>query len=254
MRPIVAEFGGFTIYSYGVMVAAAFLIGIYIAGIESVRKGIKKDLVYDLAFYVTISAILSARIYYIAFYDPGLFIKDPLSVLKIWQGGLAVHGAILGGMAVLILFAKIRKISFWKLSDLMAPSVLFGQGIGRIGCFLNGCCYGVPTEGPLGVRFPADSLASIEYGNIHVHPAQLYESVADIIGFFMLWSVRKKIKTEGGLFLLYLMIYAGIRITVSCFRGDSLYIWNTNLKIAQVISGVIFVTAFAIFLKKQKHG
>ena len=245
MHPIITKLGPVTIYSYGMMVAIAFVLGIYVAGIEARRKGIKQDLIYDLVFYIVIGSLIGARFYYLAFFDPSVFIKAPLSILKIWEGGVAIHGAILGGIVVGILFSKLKKISFWKLADLVAPSIILGQATGRIGCFLNGCCFGVPTESIFGVRFPLTGVA--------VHPTQLYELVLNSIGFFILWSVRKKIKFDGGLFLLYLMIYNCIRIPISSLRGDSLYIWGTNLKIAQITSAVIFVIALVLFVKRKKN-
>ncbi|MBC8474058.1 MAG: prolipoprotein diacylglyceryl transferase [Candidatus Omnitrophica bacterium] len=229
MHPIITKLGPITIYSYGMMVAIAFVLGIYVAGIEARRKGIKQDLVYDLMFYIVIGSLIAARFYYLAFFDPSVFIKSPLSIFKIWEGGVAIHGGILGGIIAGIVFSKLKKTSFWKLADLVAPSIILGQAIGRIGCFLNGCCYGVNN-----------------------YPVQLYESFLNLLGFFVLWSMRKRLKFEGGLFLLYLMIYSSIRIPMSSLRGDSLYVWGTDLKIAQIISGVVFIIALVLFAKREK--
>lgn len=253
MYPVIAKFGPLTIYSYGMMVAIAFVIGLYVARFEARRKDIKIELVYDLAFYLIIGSLIGARLYYLVFFEPSSFIEDPGAVLKIWQGGLAIHGAILGGILTALLFSKIHKISFWKLADLVAPSIVLGQAIGRIGCFLNGCCFGVPTESVFGVHFPKESLAYIAYNGLAVHPIQLYESFFSAIGFLFLWSMRRKIRFDGGLFLLYLVVYSCARIVLSGLRGDSLYIWGTGLKVAQIMSGAIFVIAFIIFVKRQKN-
>ncbi len=252
MHPIIAKLGPFTIYSYGMMVAIAFLFAIHVARLETVHRGIRIDLFYDLVFYLFIGSLIGARVYYLAFFNPSSFIKDPVSILKIWEGGLAMHGAILGGIVAGLLFSKRRKISFWNLADLMAPSIILGQAIGRIGCFLNGCCFGVPTESAFGVRFPEGSLPYTAYRGLAVHPTQLYELGLNLAGFFILWSMRQRIRFQGGLFLLYLMIYNCIRIAVSSLRGDCLYIWNTNIKIAQIISGIIFVVALIMFIKREK--
>ncbi|MFC1624434.1 prolipoprotein diacylglyceryl transferase [Candidatus Omnitrophota bacterium] len=253
MHSIIAKLGPLTIYSYGLMVAIAILLGIYVATLEAIRKNIKPDLVYDLVLYLVIGSLIGARVYYIAFFDPRSFIKDPISIFKIWQGGLAIHGAILGGIVAGMLFSRFHKVSFWKSADLIAPSIILGQGIGRIGCFLNGCCFGVPTESIFGIRFPRGSLPGIVYRSLAVHPTQLYELALNIIGFFILWSMRRRIKFDGGLFLLYLMIYSCIRVAVSSLRGDELYIWGTHFKIAQIISGVIFVIAIIVFVKREKN-
>ena len=245
MYPIIAKFGPITIYSYGMLLAIAFLLGIYVARIEARRKNISQELLYDLVFYIIISSVIGARLYYLAFFDPKSFITSPLSIFKVWQGGLAIHGGVLGGIFAGIFFSRRRKISFWKLADLVAPSIIIGQAVGRIGCFLNGCCYGVPTESIFGVKFPEISVT--------VHPTQAYEAFLNLIGFFVLWNLRKKIKFEGGLFLMYLMTYNSIRIAVSSLRWDSLYMWGTDLKIAQVLSSVVFIIALVLFIKRQKN-
>ena len=228
MHPIIVKIGPFTIYSYGIMVAIAFLFGIFIARREAVRKNIKPDLVYDLGFYLLIGSIIGARIYYILFFGLKDFLAEPASIFKVWQGGLAIHGGIFGGIITGIIFSNARKISFWALADLIAPSIILGQAIGRIGCYLNGCCYGINNQ-----------------------PTQIYELILDFIGFLLLWGLRKKIRFKGGLFLLYLMTYSVIRIIVSQFRADNLYLWNTGITLADFSSLIIFIIAMALFIRKR---
>ena len=228
MHPIIVKIGPFTIYSYGIMVAIAFLFGIFIARREAVRKNIKPGLVYDLGFYLLIGSIIGARIYYILFFGLKDFLAEPASIFKVWQGGLAIHGGIFGGIITSIIFSNARKISFWALADLIAPSIILGQAIGRIGCYLNGCCYGINNQ-----------------------PTQIYELILDFIGFLLLWGLRKKIRFKGGLFLLYLMTYSVIRIIVSQFRADNLYLWNTGITLAGLSSLIIFIIAMALFIRKR---
>ena len=230
MHPIIAKIGPFTIYSYGMMVAIAFLFGIFIARLEAVRKNIKQDLVYDFSFYLIIGSIIGARVYYILFFDINGLLKDPIAVFKVWQGGLSIHGGILAGVVTGLIFSRLKKISFWVLSDLVSPSIILGQAIGRIGCYLNGCCFGINNQ-----------------------PTQIYELILDFIGFLLLWNLRKKIKMKGGLFLLYLMIYAVIRIIVSRFRADNMYLWNTSLTLADLTSVIMFVTGMVFFIIKKKY-
>ncbi len=237
MHPIIAKIGPFTIYSYGMMVAIAFLLGIFVAKREAVRKNIRPDIVYDLGFYLLIGSIIGARIYYVFFFDLKGFLEYPVSIFKVWQGGLAIHGGIFGGIIAGIIFSRVRKISFWALADLIAPSIMLGQAIGRIGCFLNGCCFGVPMVKPL-------------FG-MEGHPTQIYELILDFIGFLLLWDLRKKIRFEGGLFLLYLMTYSVIRIIVSQFRADNLYLWNTGITLADLSSLIIFIIAMVLFIRKR---
>ena len=238
MHPIIAKIGPFIIYSYGMMVAIAFLFGIFIAKREAVRKNIKPDLVYDLGFYLLIGSIIGARIYYILFFGLKDFSEDPMSIFKVWQGGLAIHGGILGGVIAGIIFSKVRKVSFWALADLIAPSIILGQAIGRIGCFLNGCCFGMPIKPLFGLEN---------------HPTQIYELILDFAGFLLLWNLRKKVNFVGGLFLLYLMAYGVIRIIVSQFRADNVYLWNTALTLAGLTSILMFIIAMILYIKRR-HG
>ena len=230
MHPIIAKIGPFTIYSYGMMVAIAFLFGIFIAKLEAVRKNIKPDLVYDFSFYLIIGSIIGARAYYILFFDVSGLLKNPITIFKIWQGGLSIHGGILAGVVTGLIFSRLKKISFWALADLVSPSIILGQAIGRIGCYLNGCCSGINNQ-----------------------PTQIYELGLDFIGFLLLWNLRKKIKFQGGLFLLYLMMYAVIRIIVSRFRADNMYLWNTSLTLADLTSVIMFITGMIFFIIRKKH-
>lgn len=229
MHPIIAKIGAFTVYSYGMMVAIAFLFGIFIARAEAVRKKINPDMAYDLGFYLLIGSIIGARIYYIVFFDSKGFLEDPLSIFKVWQGGLSIHGGIFAGIVTGLIFSKAKKVSFWALADLISPSIIMGQAIGRIGCFLNGCCAG-----------------------INGHQAQIYELALDFAGFWLLWGLRKKIKFDGGLFLLYLMMYSAIRVIVSQFRSDNLYLWGERVALADLTSAAIFIAAIILFIRKRR--
>jgi len=251
MYPIICKIGPLTIYSYGMMVAIAFLLGIFIARLEAKRFKINPELIYDFGFYLVIGSILGARLYYTLFFNLRGFLEEPLSIFKIWQGGISIHGAILGGIITGLVFSKARKINFWQLADLISPSIILGQAIGRIGCFLNGCCFGVPAKSLFGIKFPKGSLADIAYGGLKVHPTQIYELMLNLIGFLVLWSVRKKIRFSGGLFLIYLMMYAIIRMIVSQFRGDNLYLLNANFKLADLASAIILIIAMALFIKRK---
>ncbi|MFA5388751.1 MAG: prolipoprotein diacylglyceryl transferase [Candidatus Omnitrophota bacterium] len=236
MHPIIAKIGPFTVYSYGMMVAIAFLFGLFIARCEAARKSIKPDIVYDLGFYLLIGAIIGARSFHVLFYGLKDFLVDPVSIFRIWEGGLAIHGAIFGGIIAGIIFSNARKISFWALADIIAPSLILGQAIGRIGCFLNGCCSGIAMKPLFGMT---------------THPTQIYELILDFTGFLLLWNLRKRLKFDGALFLLYVMAYGVIRLIVSQFRADNVYLFNTGITLAGITSVAIFIIAVAIFIKKN---
>jgi len=218
------------------MVAIAFLFGIFLAAQEAARKGIKPDLIYDFSFYLLVGSMIGARLYYIIFFGIKDFLAEPLSIFKVWQGGLSIHGGILGGILAGLVFSKVHKVSFWVLADVVSPSLILGQAIGRIGCFLNGCCFGAPIR-------PFCGMVS--------HPTQIYELVLDFFGFLVLWNLRKKIRQGGGLFLSYAMAYSFIRIVVSRFRADNLYLFNTGLTLADLTSLIMFIIAMILFVNRK---
>ncbi len=155
MHPVLIEIGPLVIRWYGVMIAIACLLGIWVAGREAERKGIDREKIQDIFLYAIIGAVIGARLYYVAFAGWASFMDNPLSVFAVWKGGLAIHGAILGGLLVSIFYTRRQKIRFWKFADMCAPALILGQAIGRIGCFLNGDALGYPTDMPWGLVFPA---------------------------------------------------------------------------------------------------
>lgn len=245
MHPVLMQIGPFTLRWYGAMIAAACLVGLWLAKKEAVRKGIGKEKMDDFFLYAIIAAIVGARLYYIAFDDPTLFWRDPLSVFAIWKGGLAIHGAILGGLLTSVLYTWREKISFWKFTDTLAPSVILGQAIGRIGCFFNGDAHGYPTSLPWGIVFSPESPAGQMFPGQALHPTQLYESFLNLIIFGILWKMRAKIKTPGHLFLLYVILYSAARIFVENFRADKLTYWG-NISAAQSLGIIGIALGFAL--------
>ncbi len=252
MYPVLLKVGPLTIRFYGVMIAVGFFIGMVLAQKEAARKGIKSEVINDLFFYLLLTGILGARIYYYLFYDPDFF-KKPWLILAFWQGGLTIHGAVIGGLIAGIGYSHWKRVSFWQLADSLAPSIALGQSLGRVGCFLNGCCYGEPTTLPWGVRYT--SLLSLVPDNLlgeRLHPTQLYESLLCLVLFSVLWKTRKKETFEGRLFLFYLLFYSLIRFMIEFLRADSLYVWGTSFKIAQVISIIIITVVLPIFYLRRK--
>ena len=255
MHPVLMQIGPFTLRWYGLMIALACLAGLWLAKKEAVRKGIGKEKIDDFFLYVIIAAIIGARLYYIAFDDPTLFWRNPLSVFAIWQGGLAIHGAILGGLLTSVLYTWRQRISFWKFADRLAPSLILGQAIGRIGCFFNGDAHGYPTDLPWGVVYSPESPAGQMFPGQPLHPTQLYEMIFNLIIFGVLWKTRKKITRPGYLFLLYVILYSGARIFVENFRADKL-IYGGNISAAQSIGiiGIVLGLILMWLLKIKASG
>ncbi len=250
MFPILVKLGPFELRSYSLMVAIAFLAGAYLAGREAKRRGINPELVNQFIFYVLLAGLIGARLYYVAFYDLGGFLRRPFEVLAIWKGGLALHGGLIAGLLTGVWFCRKNRIPFWQFADTLAPAIILGQAIGRLACFLNGDAYGRPTNLPWGVTFTdPNSMAPL---GVPLHPTQLYELGLDLVLFFILWSMRTRTTYSGQVFLTYASGYALIRLFVENFRGDQLLIAGA-ISAAQALSGIILIGALSAlyFLRKR---
>lgn len=255
MHPVLVQIGPLVIRWYGVMIAVACLVGLWLAKREAERKEIGREKIDDFFLYVIIGALIGSRLYYVAFDDPTLFWTNPLAVFAVWQGGLAIHGAILGGLLVSLWYTRRHQIYFWKFADTLAPSLILGQAIGRIGCFFNGDAHGYPTTMPWGLVYAPESPAGQMFPGQPLHPTQLYEMILNLIIFGILWKVRKKISGDGYLFLLYVILYSAARIFVENFRADKL-IYGGTVSAAQSI-GVIGIVlglslTLTLFLKRKR--
>lgn len=248
MHPILIQIGDFRIRWYGVMIALAFVAGTLLGAREARRKGYNPELIYDLLFYVMIAGIAGARLYYVVVSNPVYFITHPLDIVAIWRGGLSLHGGLVGGLLAGIWFCKKRRLAFWNFADLLTPSVMLGQAVGRGACTLNGCSYGKPTRLPWAITFTDP--ASQAPHNIPLHPTQFYEMSTDALIFFVLWNLRKKTWFDGQLFLVYAMTYAVARFVLEFFRGDSLMVAGL-VPVPQVFSVLLFITAVSLYL--QRH-
>jgi len=252
MHPVLLQIGPIVIRWYGVMIAIACFVGIWLAGREADRKEIGKEKISNFFIYAIVGAVIGARLYYVAFSDLNQFGDNPLSLFAVWQGGLAIHGAVLGGLIVCLLFTRRQKISFWKFSDTMTPSLILGQAIGRIGCFFNGDAHGYPTNLPWGLVYSPDSQAGQMFPGQPLHPTQLYEMIFNFIIFGLLWKIRKRMTVDGHLFLLYVVMYSAIRIFVEYFRADKLtYFGNLSAARSIGILGVILSFGLMFALKKK---
>ena len=254
MHPVLLQIGPLVIRWYGVMIALACLIGLFMAKKEAERKEIGKEKIEDFFLYAIIGAIIGARLYYIAFTDVSLIWMNPLSVFAIWQGGLAIHGAILGGIVVAAFYTWRQNISFAAFADTLAPSLILGQAIGRIGCFFNGDAHGFPTDLPWGVVYAPESPAGQMFPGQPLHPTQLYEMILNSLIFMVLWKLRKNLKIDGYLFILYVILYSAARIFVEHFRADKLT-YVSNISAAQSIGvfGIILGVIFLVVLKIKSH-
>jgi len=237
--PVLFEWGPLSIRWYGLLIASAVLIGVTLSQYLASRRNLNPDLISDLAIWLVVAAIPSARLYYVLFQWPE-YAQHPDQILAIWKGGIAIHGAVLGGLVAALIFAKVRQVSFWQLADLVAPSLILGQAIGRWGNFFNSEAFGRPTDLPWKLYIPPER-RPLGYGNFEFyHPTFLYESLwnlalfAGLMGLFF-WGLRSKGQLKPGtLFLVYLVGYGLGRVWIEGLRMDSLMLGP--LRIAQVVS------------------
>ncbi|WP_458411947.1 prolipoprotein diacylglyceryl transferase [Schinkia sp. CFF1] len=246
--------GPFTIYWYGVIIACGAMLGLWIAQRESIRRGFAKEIFMDLVLYAIPIAILSARAYYVIFQWP-YYAQHPGEIIKIWEGGLAIHGGLIGAVITGYVFTKKRNISFWKLADIAAPSIILGQAIGRWGNFMNQEAHGGEVTRAFleGLHLPKFIIDQMYINGVYYHPTFLYESLWDFVGFIILMSLRKVNLKRGELFLSYLIWYSIGRFFVEGLRTDSLML-TSHLRIAQVISIVLVVAAVIIWWYRRSKG
>lgn len=237
--PILVKIGPIIIRWYGLLIASAVLIGVSLSQYLAKRRHVNPELLSDLSIWLVIGAIPAARLYYVLF-QWSEYAQHPERIIAIWQGGIAIHGAILGGVVAALIFAKRKQVSFWQLTDLVAPSLILGQAIGRWGNFFNSEAFGDPTNLPWKLYIPLErrppNLANFEY----FHPTFLYESLWDLMVFALLITLffralsgNPRLKV-GTLFLVYWVAYSLGRLWVEGFRTDSLMLGP--LRMAQVVS------------------
>ncbi|MGM7702855.1 prolipoprotein diacylglyceryl transferase [Pseudalkalibacillus sp. Hm43] len=251
---VALELGPLTIYWYGIIIGFGALLGLYIAVRETKRLGMNSETFVDLVMIAVPVAILFARIYYVTF--EWSYYKDHLGeIFKIWEGGIAIHGALIGSFLTAYVFAKVKDLSFWKLADIAAPSIILGQAIGRWGNFMNQEAHGGEVSRSFleGLYLPDWIINQMYINGTYYHPTFLYESIWNIIGFAILIGLRKVNLRRGELFLTYVIYYSVGRYFIEGLRTDSLML-TESLRMAQVISIVLIVVSIGIMIYRRKAG
>ena len=237
--PILWQFGSITFRWYGFLIASAVLIGVTISQYLGKYRDFDPDLISDLVIWLVIGAIPCARIYYVIFQWQE-YSQRPEDIIAIWQGGIAIHGAIIGGVIAGLVFAKLNRLSFWSIADIVAPSLILGQAIGRWGNFFNSEAFGRPTNLPWKLYIPPYH-RPLDYVNYEFfHPTFLYESLwnigifAILISLFFFGLKYKEQFKKGTIFCVYLIGYSLGRVWIEGFRTDSLMLGD--IRVAQLIS------------------
>lgn len=246
--PILVKLGPLTIRWYGLLIASAVLIGVSLSQYLAKRRNVDPNAIADLAIWLVIGAIPCARLYYVLF-EWEQYAQRPEDIIAIWKGGIAIHGAILGGLVATIIFARIQKLSVWLLADLVVPSLILGQAIGRWGNFFNSEAFGSPTNLPWKLYIPPQQRPPGYINYQYFHPTFLYESLWNLLIFAILITLffrdlkRKPHLKVGTLALIYLVGYSAGRIWIEGLRTDSLMVGP--LRIAQIVSLVSILLGVA---------
>ena len=219
VHPIAFQLGRLTVTFYGIMVALAFVAGLWTASRRGPRDGIPADKILDLGPWLIVGAILGARTLYVTSYWREEFAGRPvLELFSVWRGGLVFYGGLIGASLACMIYTRVRKVPLWKMADTIAPSIALGSAFGRLGCLLNGCCYGRPCDLPWAITFPPDSRAAPP--GVPLHPVQVYDASLNFLCYLGLaWLFRRK-KFDGQVFAVYLIAYALLRSFAEMFRGD----------------------------------
>lgn len=249
MHPILWQLGSFKLHSYGLMVALATLAGVFVAARIAHRRGLRQELCVDTVIWSLILGIIGARVLYIIL-NWNVYAADPLSMLRVYNGGLSYLGGLVFGTATILVFAYRAGVHPVALIDAMTPSAAIGYAIGRIGCFLNGCCYGSPCSLPWGVRFPGQSEPH--------HPSQLYSSLSGLLLFVLLWRLGRRVTRRGVMAAVWFGGYGIYRFLVEFTRAGStaeLGLWGlTQAQWASlVLTGSAAVWLISIY-RRQPDG
>ncbi len=255
MNRVFFSVGPITIYWYSLLIMIAVLIGYYFSCKEAEKNGLKKNFISDLVFYLVIIAILGARIYYVIF-NFSVFKDNILDIFKIWEGGLAIYGAIISSIIFIIYYCRRKNKNSLLVLDTLTPYLILGQAIGRWGNFFNGEAHGASTtlEYLQKLRLPSFIIKGMYINGSYYIPTFLYESIWCIIGFILLLFIRKKDQyNHPGKILFSYFIWYGIgRFLIEGLRADSLYF--LSLRVSQIVSAVLIIIGIVgIFRIKRKN-
>ncbi|WP_096436969.1 prolipoprotein diacylglyceryl transferase [Alteribacter populi] len=254
LNPVALELGPITIYWYGLLIAFGAFLGYLLVNSEAKKRGLPKDMFADLLLIALPVAIISARLYYVIFrWD--YYAQNPGQIIAIWEGGLAIHGGLIGAAIVVLVFAKKRGLSFWKIMDIAAPGILLGQAMGRWGNFMNQEAHGgeVSRQFLENLMLPEFIINQMYINGAYYHPTFLYESLWSFLGIALLLYLRRVNLRRGEMFLFYVIWYSFARFFIEGLRTDSLMIFDL-LRTAQVMSLVLIVGAVVVLIYRRKQG
>ncbi|EFP0807105.1 prolipoprotein diacylglyceryl transferase [Listeria monocytogenes] len=250
LDPVAIQIGSISVKWYGVIIASAVVIALLLALSEANKSKMDKEIIVDLLIWAIPISIISARIYYVIFeWD---FYKNNLGeIVKIWHGGIAIYGALIGAVLTAIIFSRIKKISFWQLADVVAPSLIIAQAIGRWGNFMNQEAHGAETTRSFleSLHLPDFIINQMYIDGAYYQPTFLYESLWNVLGFVILLIIRRTKIRRGELFLGYVIWYSFGRFFIEGMRTDSL-MWG-DFRVSQALSLLLIVLSIGIIIYRR---
>lgn len=255
MYPRLLELGPLSVYSYGVLLAAAYLAGLRLATLRARSRGLDSARILDLGILIIVSALIGAKLL-LVLTDLARFISQPGELWEVARSGGVFYGGLILAVAVALWFIKHAGLPLWTTGDVFAPGIALGHTIGRLGCFLAGCCYGKPSTMPWAVTF-SDSFVAANVGtplNIPLHPTQLYEAGAEFLILVLLLATERRGRPfPGRTFWLFMLLYAVSRYAIEIFRGDSrgaVGIFSTSQFISLLLAPLAILMLVSL---KRKH-
>lgn len=265
LNPVALQLGPLKVHWYGLILGSAVLVALLLCIREAKKHGISADTFLDLVLYGVPFGIIGGRLYYVIF-EWEYYSQHPASIFKVWEGGLAIHGALIAAVIMAIVFCKKRNLSFWRIADIAAPQLILAQGIGRWGNFMNQEAHGGPVERSFleSLNLPEFIInqmyiynpnpgEGLQAGYYYHHPTFLYESLWNVLGFIVLISIRKLNLRLGELFFSYVIWYSFGRFFIEGMRTDSLMLTDT-LRVAQMISLGLIAVAVTMIIVRRKTG
>lgn len=252
MHPILFSVNGFSVYTYGVLMALAILLGMLWFSKRGTHIGLSSEAAYSSAFLIILFGLLGARLWYLLYHPEWLM--TPLKILT-ERGGLVWYGGVIGGIIAALVIIKRKNYSLWGFGDAIILPLILGLAIGRIGCFMTGCCFGEPCHLPWAVQFPPGHETFAQW----VHPTQLYESLGAMvmIGLFLLWEKHKAYRA-GQLFTMFLIGYGFLRFGIESLRADtvSVGIFSSSqwISLLSMLLGTLFFIVITFPRKIHQAG
>lgn len=248
--PVAFNLGPLSVRWYGIIIAVGILLGYFVAQRALVKVGLHKDTLVDIIFYSALFGFIAARIYFVIFQWP-YYAENPSEIIKIWHGGIAIHGGLIGGFLAGVIVCKVKNLNPFQIGDIVAPSIILAQGIGRWGNFMNHEAHGGPVSRAFleQLHLPNFIIENMYINGQYYHPTFLYESIWDVAGFIILVNIRKHLKL-GETFFLYLTWYSIGRFFIEGLRTDSLML-TSNIRVAQLVSILLILISISLIVYRR---